>query len=63
MHLAALPADIPQDLMATELFADMLTEVPGGKVFSTPLVNVLLTDSGEVYMGAVTIDYLLSLAN
>jgi hypothetical protein len=26
-------------------------------------VNVLLTDSGEVYMGAVTIDYLLSLAN
>jgi len=41
----------------------MLTEVPGGKVFSTPLVNVLLTDSGEVYMGAVTIDYLLSLAN
>ena len=63
VHLAALPADIPQDLMATELFADMLTEVPGGKVFSTPLVNVLLTDSGEVYMGAVTIDYLLSLAN
>ena len=63
VHLAALPTDIPQDLMATELFADMLTEVPGGKVFSTPLVNVLLTDSGEVYMGAVTIDYLLSLAN
>jgi outer membrane lipoprotein-sorting protein len=63
VHLAALPADIPQDLMATELFADMLTQVPGGKVFSTPLVNVLLTDSGEVYMGAVTIDYLLSLAN
>ena len=63
VHLAALPADIPQDLMATELFADMLTEVPGGKIFSTPLVNVLLTDSGEVYMGAVTIDYLLSLAN
>jgi len=63
LHLAALPADIPQDLMATELFADMLTQVPGGKVFSTPLVNVLLTDSGEVYMGAVTIDYLLSLAN
>jgi outer membrane lipoprotein-sorting protein len=63
VHLAALPADIPQDLMATELFADMLTEVPGGKVFSTPLVNVLLTDSGEVYMGAVTIDNLLSLAN
>ena len=63
VHLAALPTDIPQDLMATELFADMLTEVPGGKVFSTPLVNVLLTDSGEVYIGAVTIDYLLSLAN
>jgi len=40
----------------------MLTEVPGGKVFSSALVNVLLTDSGEVYMGAVTIEYLLSVS-
>ena len=63
IHLDKLPESIPQDLMANELFADMLTVVPGGKVFSTPLVNVLLTDSGEVFAGAVTIDYLLSLTN
>jgi outer membrane lipoprotein-sorting protein len=62
VYLPALPADIPAELMATELFADMLTEVPGGKVFSSALVNVLLTDSGEVYMGAVTIEYLLSVS-
>ena len=63
IHLDKLPESIPQDLMANELFADMLTVVPGGKVFSTPLVNVLLTDSGEVFAGAVTIDYLLTLTN
>jgi outer membrane lipoprotein-sorting protein len=62
VHLPVMPADIPAGLMATELFGDMLTEVPGGKVFSTALVNVLLTDSGEVYMGAVTVEYLLSVA-
>ena len=60
--MPALPADIPAELMATELFADMLTEVPGGKVFSSALVNVFLTDSGEVYMGAVTIEFLLSVS-
>ena len=62
VYLPALPADIPTELMATELFGDMLTEVPGGKVFSTALVNVLLTDSGQVYMGAVTVEYLLSVS-
>ena len=62
VYLPAMPADIPAELMATELFADMLTEVPGGKVFSSALVNVLLTDSGEVFMGAVTIEYLLSVS-
>ena len=62
VYLPALPAVIPAELMATELFADMLTEVPGGKVFSGALVNVFLTDSGEVYMGAVTIEFLLSVS-
>jgi hypothetical protein len=61
-YLPALPAGIPVGLVETELFGDMLTEVPGGKVFSTALVNVLLTDSGEIYMGAVTIEYLLSVS-
>jgi len=50
------------DLMENELFGDMFTEVAGGRVLSTALVNVLITDSGEVYMGAVTIEHLLSVA-
>lgn len=62
VHLAALPADVPMDLMENELFGDMFTEVAGGRVLSTALVNVLITDSGEVYMGAVTIEHLLSVA-
>jgi outer membrane lipoprotein-sorting protein len=61
-YLPALPAGIPVGLVETELFGDMLTEVPGGKVFSSALVNVFLTDSGEVYMGAVTIEFLLSVS-
>jgi hypothetical protein len=40
----------------------MFDTVPGGKVFSTPLVNVLILDSGEVYAGAVTVDYLVSVS-
>ena len=63
VHLAAMPTEIPADLMSNELFGDMFTEVQGGRVLTSALVNVLITDSGDVYMGAVTIDYLLSVAN
>lgn len=58
-----MPTEIPADLMSNELFGDMFTEVQGGRVLTSALVNVLITDSGDVYMGAVTIDYLLSVAN
>ena len=51
-----------KDMFAEGLFAELMTEVAGGKVFTTPLVNVLVTDSGDIYAGAVTLDYLLSLA-
>ena len=51
-----------KDMFAEGLFAELMTEVAGGKVFRTPLVNVLVTDSGDIYAGAVTVDYLLSLA-
>lgn len=63
VHLAAMPTEIPADLMSNELFGDMFTEVQGGRVLTSALVNVLITDSGDVYMGAVTINYLLSVAN
>lgn len=62
IYLPAMPAGVPMELMGTELFGDMFETVPGGKVFSTPLVNVLILDSGEVYAGAVTIDYLITLS-
>jgi HSP20 family molecular chaperone IbpA len=58
-----LPADIPVDMFEQEIFQDLFTEVAGGKVFSTPLVNVLLTDDGAVFAGAVTIAHLVSLAS
>ena len=62
MYLSELPSDIPLDMLETELFADLMTDVSGGVVFSTPVMNVLLTDSGEVFAGAVTIAHLQSVA-
>lgn len=58
----ALPADVPLDILEVELFQDLMTPVAGGQVFSTPLFNILFTDSGEVFAGAVTIDHLVQLA-
>lgn len=62
IYLPAMPQEVPMDMMENELFADLMTEVDGGKVFSTPLLNVLVTDSGEVYAGAVTIEFLQEVA-
>lgn len=62
MFLEALPADVPLELLESELFSDLVISVPGGIVFSTPLANVFLTDTGSVYAGAVSVDYLLSIA-
>jgi outer membrane lipoprotein-sorting protein len=62
IYLPAMPQQVPMDMMENELFADLMTEVDGGKVFSTPLLNVLVTDSGEVYAGAVTIEFLQEVA-
>lgn len=62
MHLSALPEDINLDMFENELFADLMTAVDGGKVFSTPVANVLITDDGQVYAGSVTVDFLLQVA-
>ncbi|HEY7854209.1 MAG TPA: hypothetical protein VIB80_03735 [Aquiluna sp.] len=62
IYLPAMPQEVPMDMMENELFADLMTQVDGGKVFSTPLLNVLIADSGEVYAGAVTIEYLQEVA-
>jgi outer membrane lipoprotein-sorting protein len=62
VYLPAMPQDVPMDLMENELFGDLMVEVAGGKVFSTPVLNVLVTDAGAVYAGAVTIEFLLEVA-
>lgn len=62
MYLSAIPSEVPMELLENELFADLMTNVAGGKVFSTPVMNVLITDSGEVYAGAVTIAFLQEVA-
>lgn len=62
VFLEALPSEFPRDLMQSELFSDLVVAVPGGVVFQTPLVNVFLSDSGSVWAGAVTLDYLLAVA-
>jgi outer membrane lipoprotein-sorting protein len=62
IYLPAMPQDVPMDLMENELFGDLMIQVEGGKVFSTPVLNVLVTDSGAVYAGAVTIEFLQEVA-
>ncbi len=62
IYLPAMPQEVPMEMMENQLFADLMTQVDGGKVFSTPLLNVLVADSGEVYAGAVTIEYLQEVA-
>jgi predicted nuclease with TOPRIM domain len=54
--------EMPVEMFESELFSDMTERVDGGQVFSTPLVNVLITDDGRVLAGAVTTDYLLEIA-
>lgn len=62
VYLEALPSSVPLEMLESELFSDLLVDVPGGVVFSTPLMNVFLSDSGSVWAGAVTVDYLLAIA-
>ena len=62
IYLPAMPQDVPMDLLENELFGDLMIQVAGGKVFSTPVMNVLVTDAGAVYAGAVTIAFLLEVA-
>jgi outer membrane lipoprotein-sorting protein len=60
--LDALPEIFPRELLGSELFGDFSVEVQGGTVFATPLATVLITDSGEVFAGAVTTQALLDIA-
>lgn len=50
------------ELDITALFDQLTTQVDGGRVLTTPLVSMLLTDDGRVLIGAVPADALLAAA-
>ena len=56
-------ASVPDDLANDPLLAQLTTEVDGGRVFSTALVTVLLTDDGRILAGSVPADTLLTAAD
>ena len=49
-------------MLENELFGYLSIQVAGGTVFSTPMLNVLITDSGDVFACALTIQSLLDIA-
>ncbi len=52
-----------EGLLAREpLLQEAMVSVPGGKVLSTSLLNVLFTDDGRIFVGAVPVEMLQSAA-
>lgn len=62
LSIPGMTEQLPMDLLENELFADLMVKAEGGRVFSTPLVNVFIGDNGRVYAGAVNVDYLVSVS-
>ncbi|MBG6238726.1 outer membrane lipoprotein-sorting protein [Mycetocola sp. CAN_C7] len=61
--IVELPAGtVPDDVSSNPLFAELTTEVDGGRLLSTALVNVLLTDDGRVLAGSVAVERLQAAA-
>ena len=55
-------ADVPAELTGNLILEQLTTDVDGGRLFSTALVNVLLTDDGRVLAGSVPLDRLQAAA-
>jgi outer membrane lipoprotein-sorting protein len=54
-----IPAsEVPSEFAASPLLASASQEVSGGRLLSTALVNVLVTDDGRLLLGSVTADRL-----
>jgi outer membrane lipoprotein-sorting protein len=59
-----LPAgSVPASVTDSPVFAQATTSVSGGRVLTTSLVNVLLTDDGRVFAGAVPVATLQAAAS
>ena len=62
--IVELPAgELPADVVTSPLYTAATEPVAGGRLLSTALVNVLLTDDGRVFAGAVSPEQLLDAAN
>ncbi|NMR31642.1 LolA family protein [Crystallibacter degradans] len=58
-----LPADeVPAELMDSPLIAETAQEVDGGRLLSSALVNVLVTDDGRAFAGSVPLERLQAAA-
>jgi outer membrane lipoprotein-sorting protein len=58
--VVALPAgSVPSQLTASPLFGQLTESVEGGRLLSTSLLNVLITDDGRVFAGAVPVRTLI----
>ncbi|TFC29011.1 DUF2092 domain-containing protein [Cryobacterium sp. TMT2-18-3] len=55
-------ASVPSELNANPLILELATAVDGGRLFSTALVNVFLTDDGRVFAGSVPVEMLQAAA-
>lgn len=56
-------ASVPSKLNANPLMSELATEVDGGRLFSTALVNVFLADDGRVFAGSVPVELLQASAD
>ena len=56
-----VPAQIAQ-LQQNKLFTELTKPVPGGRIFSTTLMNVFIADDGRIFAGSVTQQRLLEAA-
>ncbi|AUI50101.1 LolA family protein [Arthrobacter crystallopoietes] len=58
-----LPADeVPAELLDSPVIAETAQEVDGGRLLSSALVNVLVTDDGRVFAGSVPLEQLQAAA-
>lgn len=58
-----LPADeVPAELMDSPVIAETAQEVDGGRLLSSALVNVLVTDDGRIFAGSVPVEQLQAAA-
>jgi outer membrane lipoprotein-sorting protein len=58
-----LRADLDVEMLDLEFLDSLVTQLPEGRAISTALVNVLITNDGRVFAGAVSLATLQALAN